>query len=140
MPDQQFLVYVSSAAKLFGQEELLLLLAECREHNERHGITGLLLYNKGNFMQAIEGDQAAVKRVFASIEKDRRHTGLIVIDEGANEVRQFPGWAMGFVDVDMAQASDIPGYSSFLSTSGHQGLVPSDSSCWTLLNMFKKSM
>jgi hypothetical protein len=56
-----FLVYVSSAIYIFTQEELLILLDQCVELNKNNGITGMLLYKDGNFMQVLEG----VKRMLS---------------------------------------------------------------------------
>ena len=50
-----YLIYVSSAIKLMHDDELLLLLEKARENNSRLGITGMLLYKEGNFMQMLEG-------------------------------------------------------------------------------------
>ena len=53
--DLDSLVYVSSAVKLLRPEEIEYLLTRARERNEEYGITGVLLYIGGNFMQYIEG-------------------------------------------------------------------------------------
>ena len=50
------LVYVSAARKLFDEAELSALLTQCRANNARLGVTGVLLYADGNFMQALEGE------------------------------------------------------------------------------------
>ncbi len=57
-----FLVYVSSAVRPFSRVDLDDLLATSRANNARVGITGMLLYKDGNFMQVLEGDEEAVRR------------------------------------------------------------------------------
>jgi hypothetical protein len=109
-----YLVYVSAAGTWFSAQELRDLLASSRAHNERDGITGMLLYKNGNFMQVLEGEEAAVRALHARITADRRHHGVVTIDSGHTEHRQFKDWSMGFVDLD-ANPGELPaGYSPFL--------------------------
>jgi hypothetical protein len=51
-----YLVYVSSAVKPFLSSELVDLLSKSHVYNTEVGITGMLLYKDGNFMQTIEGE------------------------------------------------------------------------------------
>jgi hypothetical protein len=48
------LVYASSAKQLFSEEDLTALLQQSRDNNTRLGLSGLLLYKDGNFMQVLE--------------------------------------------------------------------------------------
>ena len=50
------LIYLSSATEMFTKEKLLALLEQSRPNNARLGITGILLYSNGNFMQTLEGE------------------------------------------------------------------------------------
>ena len=93
------LVYVSSAIELFSSHDLLALLEQSRAKNVRAGITGLLLYKDGNFMQLLEGPEAAVRELYAAIRRDARHHGIILLLEGTVEEREFPDWAMAFPDL-----------------------------------------
>jgi hypothetical protein len=137
----RFIVYVSSAVSQLGRDELLALMNECRTRNAQHGVTGMLLYKGGNFMQALEGDEADVQAVYAKIARDPRHTGLIVVDEGHHDLRQFPDWAMGFENLDAIEAAAVPGYSRFLSKQLTSDEFAKDNSgCWALLNLFKNTM
>ncbi len=62
-----FLVYVSSATRPFSGEDLRALLATCRKNNAELGVTGMLLYKDGNFMQVLEGDEEAVRGLYEKI-------------------------------------------------------------------------
>jgi len=73
------LVYVSSAVKPFTDQELLGLLEKARENNQKLGITGMLLYKNGDFMQALEGDEQVVLSLADHIAKDLRHGDIRVI-------------------------------------------------------------
>jgi Sensors of blue-light using FAD len=136
-----FLVYVSSAVKPFLQSELLDLLAKSRENNARLGITGMLLYKDGNFMQALEGEEGAVQALYARIGRDPRHRGLLTLLQGPLEERQFPEWSMGFRDLNAADVLSTPGYSEFLNTPLMGKEFSSDPTrCQKLLLTFKRNM
>ena len=55
------LVYVSSAVRPFSKSELVELLNVTRDNNSRLGVTGMLLYRDGNFMQVLEGGEPVVR-------------------------------------------------------------------------------
>lgn len=104
--------YASAAARPFMRMELEQLLARSREKNAKRGITGLLLYDKGSFLQVIEGAEDAVEALLDRIRDDDRHGKLIVLRRRTIAARQFGEWQMGFVD--LAAHRDLPGFSHFL--------------------------
>jgi hypothetical protein len=95
--------------------DLRVLLETCRKNNAELGVTGMLLYKDGNFMQVLEGDEGAVRGLYERIAADPRHGGEITLQQGFAEGRQFPDWSMGFRDLDSPEASADPGYSEFLN-------------------------
>lgn len=109
------LVYVSSAIRLLDDQELHNLLEECRERNARLGITGMLLYKDGNFMQVLEGEDQTVRDLAHDIERDRRHKNFTVLVEEPIDHREFSNWTMAFNNLDHPGEMDIPGYSRFLN-------------------------
>ncbi|HSM42684.1 MAG TPA: BLUF domain-containing protein, partial [Afifellaceae bacterium] len=54
------LVYVSAAHHLMGDDELTEILETSRARNAAAGITGMLLYKDGSFMQLLEGAKTNV--------------------------------------------------------------------------------
>lgn len=112
-----YFVYASSAIRLMTDAELWELLRQSRESNLRENITGLLLYQGGNVMQAIEGPEEAVIRLKRKIFADPRHHQITALIEEAAEVRQFPNWSMGFRNLDGMTPSDLDAYSPFLNDS-----------------------
>lgn len=90
------LVYASHATVPFTDADLDALLETCRRHNVAHGVTGMLLYRDGDFLQALEGEEDAVRETFARITRDRRHAGTVVLDQSPIHEREFGSWAMGF--------------------------------------------
>jgi len=91
-----YIVYVSSASKLFSEEELKEIVDISVINNTRLGITGMMLYNDGNFIQVLEGEEEIVKNRYSIIERDSRHSGILVLDHGYIDNRTFPDWSMGF--------------------------------------------
>ena len=111
-----FMVYVSVAQGSTSKEDLLDILAKSREANAEAGITGMLLYKDGAFMQALEGEEAAVLELYARIRRDPRHLGIVTLVEGQRESRCFGDWSMGFQDLSAPEAREVSGYSDFLNT------------------------
>jgi hypothetical protein len=136
-----FLVYVSSAVRPFSQSELVELLAKSHENNAPLGVTGMLLYKDGNFMQVLEGEEEVVRTLYARIGLDPRHRGLLTILQGPLAERQFLDWSMGFRDLNAADALATPGYNEFLNTplTGEE-FSPDPTRCQKLLTMFKRTM
>jgi hypothetical protein len=136
-----FFVYLSSAVEPLSPAELRDLLAQSRINNVRLDITGLLLYKDGNFMQALEGEAAAVHSLYAKIGRDRRHRGLLTLLQGPLAERHYSDWSMGFRDLNAADVRSMPGYSEFLNTPLTGAEFRSDASrCQKLLLTFKKYM
>ena len=136
-----FLVYVSSAVAPFTPPELVDLLAKSHENNGKLSISGMLLYKDGNFMQVLEGEEEAVRTLYAKIGRDPRHRGLLTLLQGGLAERQFPDWSMGFRYLSAADVLAMPGYDEFLNTPLTDERFATDPTrCQRLLTTFKKSM
>ena len=136
-----FLVYVSSAVTPFTPSELVDLLAKSHENNGKLDISGMLLYKDGNFMQVLEGEETAVRRLYTKIGRDPRHKGIIDIIDGQQESRQFASWSMAFRDLSGPDPIIVPGYSDFLTTRlDDPELTSNPSICQQLLKTFKQSL
>lgn len=133
-----FLVYLSSAVTWFSSKELNDLLSTCRKRNAEADITGMLLYKDGNFMQVLEGEESAVRKVLARIRADLRHRGLVVIDSGHTAEREFAQWGMGFVDLQGDTHALPAEYGEFLGTSlTDNSFSQNPEHCHKLLRMFR---
>jgi hypothetical protein len=114
MPEEvQQLIYVSAARKPFDDKELRALLIDARKRNQAVGVSGLLLHERGSFLQMLEGPKAAVAETFRRIGSDSRHHRLVLVYESAHPLRTFADWSMGFASLSTDTARDIPGYSDF---------------------------
>ena len=79
---------------------LMGILETARIKNEKLGVTGMLLYKGGNFMQMLEGKKEDVLALFDTILLDRRHYGVVKISACEIEYRNFSNWSMGFKNMD----------------------------------------
>lgn len=104
------LVYTSHATRPFSEDELIALLRECRDFNRAHGITGMLLYIQGKFIQVLEGPQQEVTSLFDLIARDSRHQRVTVVLEGDSEHRHFKDWSMGFRRLTPHEARQLGGF------------------------------
>ncbi|MEM9139277.1 MAG: BLUF domain-containing protein [Pseudomonadota bacterium] len=92
------LIYVSAASEHFDVTTIPSILRISRDNNSRDGVTGLLLFAGGSFLQVLEGAQEAVETTFARIEQDPRHAWIVRLREGEAPARTFPAWSMGWHD------------------------------------------
>ena len=107
------LVYLSAATEEFAEEDLNEILRTSRRNNQRRGITGMLLYSDGGFIQALEGPRDEVLDLYETIKQDPRHGSTIKLIDGPTEERDFSEWEMGFKQVD-AKTANLKGFSHFL--------------------------
>ncbi len=80
-------------------EAIEAILAQSRQHNPASGITGILCYGGGIFLQAIEGGRMAVNALYGHIQKDPRHKDVVLLDYEEISERRFGGWTMGQVNL-----------------------------------------
>lgn len=96
MIDLQSLVYVSTAVRPLSRPEIDHLLERARARNKQEGVTGVLLYSHGNFMQYLEGPACGLAKVYEVIVADRQHRGIIELVREPIQSREFADWSMAF--------------------------------------------
>lgn len=90
------LVYVSAATVPFTDASLAQLLRISRDNNTRDGITGMLVYRDGDFLQILEGEADPVLKTYQRISRDSRHGRILTLDDSSIDTREFSDWSMGF--------------------------------------------
>ena len=90
------ITYVSSAVLQFRESTLQDLVEQCQANNKRLGVTGVLVYSDGNFMQVIEGPDLVTHALYDKIKRDNRHRDVTTINIQPLEVREFQGWSMAY--------------------------------------------
>ena len=63
------LIYSSAAAPDLDMDDLQQMLAESRVRNRARGITGVLVYVDGVFLQILEGEKEKVLELMDAIEQ-----------------------------------------------------------------------
>lgn len=134
------LIYASSATRPMTDDELIYILGISRRNNLRFGLTGMLLYRGGNFLQVLEGMDDVVQERFNVIINDPRHHQVTLLLKRSVDKRQFEQWEMGFKNLDRADMSAIPGYSNYLNEPFNSDHFKNPSFAYTFLNLFKEGM
>ena len=86
------------------------ILAQSRQYNPPSGITGILCYGGGIFLQAIEGGRSAVNTLYGHILRDKRHTDVELLTYEEISERRFGGWTMGQVNLNKVNHSILLKY------------------------------
>ena len=134
------LVYLSSALQPLNNDALVELLTKSREKNLRLGVTGMLLYKDGSFVQILEGEESAVRGLFASISADPSHQGIIVLVEDTLAKPLFAAWSMGFRNLSDPEVLALPGFSGFMNSALDANTFKDDpTGCMGLLNLFREN-
>lgn len=105
------LMYASRAASAITQDELLLILKKSKANNATVGVTGVLCYSTGIFLQVLEGGRMAVSKLYNHIVNDVRHHDVILLGYEEIGERSFVGWSMGQVNLDRLNPTLLMKYS-----------------------------
>jgi hypothetical protein len=89
------LIYASRAAQAVNHESLVALMKQARAYNASAGITGVLIFSDGVFLQLLEGGRNAVSALYNKITRDARHHDVVLLSYDEVAERRFAGWAMG---------------------------------------------
>lgn len=135
------IIYASQAVHDLGPDELVDLLRVSRQHNERAGVSGMLLYSSQSFLQVLEGEAAALTATYARIHADTRHTNLRLLMDTEVAGPLFGEWSMGFDHVDDEEmAESMPGYTpETLYPLVNPDLITNGKVAETLLTLYAKN-
>lgn len=87
------------------------ICTSARQHNAEHGVTGVLVYGGGIFMQALEGGRQIVSDLYGVIQRDARHKDVALLHYEEITERRFGGWTMGLVNTSRINPSTLLKYS-----------------------------
>lgn len=90
------LIYISTARHALLTAEPSAILAVSQRNNRRVGVTGMLMFDGLRFLQALEGDEVAVRSTFERIRADDRHRGVVALSDRRIAAREFGTWDMAF--------------------------------------------
>jgi len=102
------ITYISTARPELPGIAIDDILAVSRRHNMVAGVTGLLLYDGYRFLQALEGEAAAVEQTLERIKLDPRHRAFVLLSRREIDARAFGDWAMAGQRVAIASGATVP--------------------------------
>ncbi|OIN94569.1 MAG: blue light sensor protein [Comamonadaceae bacterium CG1_02_60_18] len=103
------LLYASRAVDT-SPDAIESILHQSRDHNPHCGVTGVLCYGGGIFLQAIEGGRMAISELYGHIQRDPRHKDVVLLHYEEISERRFAGWTMGEVNMNRINASILLKY------------------------------
>ncbi|MEO5734783.1 MAG: BLUF domain-containing protein [Rubrivivax sp.] len=105
------LLYASRAVSTVDQDELLSILRRSKTNNPALGVTGVLCFSQGIFLQVLEGGRSGVNRLYNKIAADPRHTEVELLSYEEIGERCFAGWSMGQVNMSRLNPALLLKYS-----------------------------
>jgi hypothetical protein len=87
------LIYVSTATAGVDTQVLQQIASVNTRNNVAEGITGALLFHRGQFIQVLEGPRDAVSRCMQRIMCDERHHDVQLMRCDVVQERQFWEWS-----------------------------------------------
>lgn len=120
----KYIAYVSRQSFILTDEDISSLLLTCRTKNNRVGITGMLIYFDGTFVQFLEGPEEKIDALFETISRDKRHQDVILLIDGASEKRAFEDWSMAFKKMTQEETAMLIGQKNFKKEDLFKGKDP----------------
>jgi hypothetical protein len=105
------LMYASRAVDSVDQDELIAILKKSKVNNPGIGVTGVLCFSGGIFLQVLEGGRSAVSRLYNRIAADPRHHEVVLLSYEEIGERRFAGWSMGQVNLNRLNPGLLMKYS-----------------------------
>lgn len=88
------LAYKSTATATPSATDLDVLVTRARARNRSLGITGMLLFEDGHFLQTLEGSPDSLETLWSSIKHDGRHNHIEVLSKHLMTARLFSDWEL----------------------------------------------
>ena len=98
--------YISSSRENIYPFDLNALFSQVKTTNDELDITGVLIYDQGNFFQVLEGKTATIVRMYGKIIRDVRHHYIIKLIESTIQDRMFDGYKTGFEVISTTEKKD----------------------------------
>ena len=93
------LLYASRAVGPIDADAVASILKKSRTNNATLGVTGLLCFSGGIFLQVLEGGRMPVNKLYHRIAADPRHNDVALLSYAEITERSFAGWSMGQVNL-----------------------------------------
>jgi hypothetical protein len=104
-------MYASRAADSVNQNELVAILKKSKANNAETGVTGVLCFSAGIFLQVLEGGRSPVSALYNKIANDPRHHDVVLLSYEEVDERRFAGWSMGRANLSRLNPALVMKYS-----------------------------
>lgn len=102
------LMYQSDAIESLTDKDVDEIVSTSKRNNTAVNITGFLIFDNGQFMQLLEGEEEVVKKLYHDrIAKDPRHKNSKIIKE-SHGPRMCSYWSMAKLPVGMFPYKKLP--------------------------------
>lgn len=88
------LTYVSTLEPSMNRFKIEQLIDVAAVFNQSVGITGVIAFDRARVCQILEGEQEPVESLFASIERDPRHSSVTELSRREIVEKHFADWGM----------------------------------------------
>ena len=105
------LMYASRAVSPQAEGELALILQQSKKNNPGVGVTGVLCFSAGIFLQVLEGGRNAVSALYNKIAADPRHKDVVLLRYEEIDERSFGSWSMGQANLSRLNPAVVMKYS-----------------------------
>ena len=85
---------------LLAPEDLPGMVEKAAVNNDKAGITGVLVFSGGRFLQVLEGPVKFVNQLYGRIVSDERHRDVELISYELVPSTYFPDWSMKLLRLD----------------------------------------
>ena len=101
------ILYLSQSKRDITDTQVNNILTTSKANNLTYGITGVLIYGGGLFMQVLEGPEQSTLRLYVKISEDRRHGDCKIIHITTANKQIFKKWSMAVIKCDPLQFQHI---------------------------------
>jgi hypothetical protein len=92
------LIYSSDARADLAYRDFVAIMTAAAERNDELGVTGILCYGGGKFLQALEGERIIINALYHRISVDPRHQHCQLMQVSDITEREFGEWSMKIVN------------------------------------------
>jgi len=135
------LLYLSRTRLDWTEPELAALAAQAQARNAKDGLSGLLLYGNGHFLQLLEGRRQPLLLTYDRIIRDSRHSDVRLLLDRAVARRTFAQWAMGLLNLNTRGDVDLNRFTRIIEAfPAGAGPVTENRLALSLLKEFRDHM
>jgi RecA-family ATPase len=90
------LIYASTASAAVTPQTINDILKVAQQRNALCDMTGMLVFDQHDFLQAIEGERQTVDDLLTKLTTDSRHSRVTLLSYASIELRSYAEWSMEF--------------------------------------------